>query len=635
MNKEYQKIIFDIEADNLLDSVTKIHCLSYCNTKEGIVNSITNYEDIKNFFLQEKTIFVGHNIQLYDIPVVEKILNIKVNAPQIDTLALSWILFPNRDKHSLESFEDEVGVKKVQIADWSNLTTEDYKKRCENDVLINLGVWKKQAKLLTSLYDNNHEEIYRYLEYISFKMDCVKEHQELGVKLDIELVKSSLQELEKIKEDKINTLKQAMPKRPIKSVKFPPKVMYKKDGSPSENRLKWLEFLKNNNLPETHNTEVEYISDYEEPNPNSHSQLKDWLFNLGWQPEHYKYVREDGKSEMRKIPQIKSKDDNDGSVCPSILKLVEKEPVLENLNGLFILNHRLGIFKGFLDNEKNGKLYQGIHGFTSTLRLKHAVLVNLPSISKLYAENIRKCLMAKEGNCLIGTDLKSIENKLKDHFIYPLDSEYVKKTNSSDYDPHLEICKIAGFLTENEVEEHKLYDKTKGKEGKSHKLVRQRGKTTNYAAQYGVSSATLSRNIGISEKEAKKLLNAYWEMNWAAKKIAETTIVKVINGQKWQYNPISKFWYELRAEKDRLSALVQSSSAYVFDLFLKYMKENNLAILAQFHDEAIIETLDTEEAKKEVKEKIQKSIEKVNETLKLNVLVEHSLDFGYRYSDIH
>ena len=60
MNSEYQKIIFDIETDNLLDNVTKIHCLSYCNTKEGVVKSLTDYEDIKKFFLKEKTNERGH-----------------------------------------------------------------------------------------------------------------------------------------------------------------------------------------------------------------------------------------------------------------------------------------------------------------------------------------------------------------------------------------------------------------------------------------------------------------------------------------------------------------------------------------------------------------------------------------------
>lgn len=633
MNNEYQKLVFDIEADNLLDSVTKIHCLSYCNTKEGIVKSLTDYEDIKKFFLQENTIFVGHNIQLYDIPVVEKILNIKINAPQIDTLALSWTLFPNRDKHSLESFEDEVGVKKVQITDWSNLTIEDYIKRCKNDVLINLGVWKKQAKLLTILYDNNYDEIYRYLKYISFKIDCVKEHQQLGVKLDIELVKSSLQELEKIKEDKINTLKQAMPKRAIKSVKFPPKVMFKANGEPSSNRLKWLEFLKNNGLPENHNTEVEYIFDYEEPNPNSHDQIKNWLFNLGWNPSTFNYIKEEGKSEMRKVPQIKDKNENDGSLCQSVIKLIEKEPNLEALDSLYVISHRINVLKGFLRDQKNGRLYQDIRGLTNTLRLQHGIIVNLPNAKKAYAENVRKCLIADEDKIMLGADLKSIEDNTKRHYIYPLDPEYVKEQMIEGFDAHLDIANLAGFLTKEQVEEHKLYENTKGKKGKSYKNERGKGKTVNFAAVYGVGAPTLSRNSGLSEKECKKLLDIYWKRNWAVKSVAESFKVKEIFGQKWIQNPISKFWYSLRAEKDRFSTVNQSSAVYVFDRFLWYLKQENIKINFQMHDEF---TANLYESDKEIyTQKVKKSIQEVNNELKLNVQIDCSLDFGLDYISVH
>jgi len=626
MNSEYQKIIFDIETDNLLDNVTKIHCLSYCNTKEGIVKSLTNYEDIKKFFLQEKTIFIGHNIQLYDIPVAEKILNVKVNAFQIDTLALSWVLFPHKDKHSLESFEDEVGVKKVQIADWKNLTTEDYIKRCENDVLINLGVWKKQAKLLATLYDNNHDEIYRYLEYISFKIDCVKEHQKLGVKLDIELVKSSLQELEKIKEDKINTLKQGMPKRPIKSVKFPPKVMFKANGEPSSNRLKWLEFLKNNNLPETHNTEVEYISDYEEPNPNSHSQLKDWLFTLGWEPEHYKYVREEGKSEMRKIAQIKSKDDNDGSVCPSILKLVEKEPHLESLDSLFVLSHRIAIYKGFLRDNKDGRLHQGTQGLTNTLRLQHTGIVNLPAKSKKYAENIRKSLIADDNKIMIGCDLSGIEDSTKRHYIYQYDPEYVESMNVPGYDPHIEIAVLAGFLTKEQGEAHK-----NGAE--NHKEIRQKAKTANFALTYKCGIPTLMRQTGLKEKQAKALSNAYWKRNKAILDVEESLKIKETFGQKWLQNPVSKFWYSLRTDKDKFSTLNQGTAVYCFDRWLYYIRNQGIKINFQIHDEWSSNLL--EQNKQEYVDKVNKAIQQVNEELKLNIQIGCSIDFGKDYTECH
>ena len=55
-------------------------------------------------FFDETDILVGHNIIRFDIPVVERLLGIKVKAQLVDTLALSWYLFPNRKIHKLEVF---------------------------------------------------------------------------------------------------------------------------------------------------------------------------------------------------------------------------------------------------------------------------------------------------------------------------------------------------------------------------------------------------------------------------------------------------------------------------------------------------------------------------------------------------
>ena len=61
-----KEIIFDIETDGLLKNVSKIHCLSYAVYGENKIKTITAYEDIKKFFQQKDTIYIGHNIIIYD-----------------------------------------------------------------------------------------------------------------------------------------------------------------------------------------------------------------------------------------------------------------------------------------------------------------------------------------------------------------------------------------------------------------------------------------------------------------------------------------------------------------------------------------------------------------------------------------
>lgn len=368
-------IILDLEADNLLEGVTKIHCIAYKVMGEEKTNTINNYSLIKDFIEENKHAYwIGHNLKMYDLPVLEKILKINCSELKvIDTLGLSWTLSPDRLKHGLESYGVDFGVPKPTISDWTNQTLQDYLHRCSEDVKINTKVWEYQFWYLKKLYDDNEEEVFRYIDYISFKLDCVAEHQKLGVKLDVKLCENSLSILETLKEEKTTNLANNMPKIAIKSRKTIPKAMKKANGDTSAAGLKWFELLREQGLPDTHTEEIEYISGYKEPNPNSHSQIKDWLFSLGWAPEHFKYVREEDQREMRKIPQISSKDEV-GEICSSIKKLISVTPTLEDLDGLSIISHRISVFKGFLRDSKGGRIYQDLGGLTNTLRLQHRTI---------------------------------------------------------------------------------------------------------------------------------------------------------------------------------------------------------------------------------------------------------------------
>ena len=63
--------VFDIECDGL--NPTKIHCL----VVDGV--AITDYQEMRDC-LNKATTLVGHNIIRYDIPVLERLLNITIKA---------------------------------------------------------------------------------------------------------------------------------------------------------------------------------------------------------------------------------------------------------------------------------------------------------------------------------------------------------------------------------------------------------------------------------------------------------------------------------------------------------------------------------------------------------------------------
>src|SRR3546814_20234655 len=87
--------------------------------------------------------------------------------------------------------------------------------------------------------------------------------------------------------------------------------------------------------------------------------------------------------------------------------------------------------------------------------MKHKTIVNLPGVKNPYGEDIRGCLICPEGYEQCGSDLSSLEDRLKHHFMFPYDPEYVKEMSTPDFDPHLDLALSAKAVTEEEVIKYK------------------------------------------------------------------------------------------------------------------------------------------------------------------------------------
>jgi DNA polymerase III alpha subunit (gram-positive type) len=238
--------------------------------------------------LTEADILIAHNQIRFDQPVLERLLGIKIKAKLIDTLALSWYLYPLRNKHGLESHGEDLGIAKPVITDWSNQTQEEYEHRVSEDVKINVAIWKKMFRYLLDIYGSD-KEVWRLLDYLTFKMKCARLKEVSKWKLDLQYIEKSINELEILQEQKKEALIKAMPEVPEISIKTKPKRFINKDGSYSKLGQDWIALLTERGLPISHDGEVEIIKGYEPGNPSSPEQLKSWLYSLGWVPRTFKY----------------------------------------------------------------------------------------------------------------------------------------------------------------------------------------------------------------------------------------------------------------------------------------------------------------------------------------------------------
>ncbi len=676
-------LVIDIEADGLLREATKIHVVSMSYQKESgewVTTSTNDYDKMRELFTNPNHTIVGHNFICYDIPVLERILDIKFECNVIDSLGLSWYLFPMRMLHGLASWGVDLGVLKVVVEDdqWKGLSEEDLllppaqlkqrqdehyalmKERCEEDTKINVLLWYKILEKLKLLYGDS-DKIVNVINYLNFKMTCLRVQEANPLTIDVELCEKNIAFLDSIIEEKVTELMGTMPKVPVKQIKTRPKKPFKKDGSLSATGKAWFDMLEKLDLPDDYDKEVQVISSYKEPNPTSSAQVKDYLFSLGWKPKIFK----DGANG--KVPQLR---DDEKMLCSSIQDIIKVVPELESLQGLSVAQHRSAILKGFLSSLINeNQVIAGASKFARTLRLAHRKpCVNLPSTSSQYGELIRSVIIAPDGYLLCGSDVSSLENKTLQNAIYHLDKAYVEEMNFPGFDSHLKLGRMAKLITDQEAEFYawfKKYDKVerdsnteamsnlvaKGLENDlicdlvvqdsatMHKLFdaisekRSVSKTSNYALTYKCGIAKLAESAKVPMSQAKSIHKAYWDMNWAVETYAESLNTKTVEGEEWIFNPASNLWLYLSSDHIKFSACNQNAGVKIFDLWLYFVMQKGIEPSFQAHDEILFKV--RPEDKADVERKLKESMQQVNDALGLLVPIEIDVQFGLNYGDVH
>ena len=614
-------IIFDIETNGI--NPDKIHCMVYVDTDSEVSKHThtDDYDCMRDVLLSAKGL-VGHNIIRYDIPVLERLLDINVEARLFDTLPMSWVLNPTRPKHGLDSFYPDFGIPKLKIDDWENLSYGEYVNRCVNDVMITDALWTNLLKRFMHLYKNK-VELDKFFRYLEFNMQCAAEAETQGWRLDVDMAKSCVDKLISLQEKKVTELSEAMPLRNLYKIQTKPKVCYKKDGSLSSHGKRWFNLLKEDGLPDSYEGEITVVKGVEDANPNSTDQVKDWLTSLGWKPCTHKYNKNKETGEEKKVPQVRK----NGELTESVKLLIEKNPAVATLEGLTIIQHRLGIFNGFIECEQDGYLKAEIDGLTNTFRFKHKKpLVNLPGVDKPWGKEIRSCLIAPKDSVLCGADMTSLEDTTKRHYMKPYDPKYVEEMSKDGFDPHLDLAKHAGKITQDDIDKHNSGEKDL-------KSLRKNFKVVNYSATYGVGAAKLSRETGMPVPEAQELLDAYWKRNWSVKAFSESQPIRTIASEMWIQNPVSKFWHSLRSEKDAFSTINQSTGSYCFDKWVAFYRSKRPNIVGQLHEESINVVPKGQE--QEHTDNLYWAVNKLNEQLKLNVELGIDVQYGNTYAEIH
>lgn len=627
-------VCFDIETNGL--DPTKIHIAGWWTYGMDNVCVTNDYKKIKQV-VEKCDYIICHNGILFDAIAIRKLIGIDISHKIIDTLPLSWYLYPKRSSHSMESWAEELGRHKPEVSDWDNADYSVYVNRVTEDVKTQANMVTKMLSDLKTLYGaademnaikyiNNILYVYNRQYYSSFILDVDKTN------LNIEVLNKKIYDIK-------TKLESLLPKIPVYTERSAPHVIYKKDGSLTSKAAEWYELLRENNVP--HDTpKIKYISRYKEPNAGSSDQIKEWLFSLGWVPDLYKdSISVTG--ELVKVPQIK---DKEGNLCASVLKIAESNKEVNLYTDLTTLISRVATLNRLLNNvREDGTIFQEIAGFTSTLRSRHKTIVNIPKVSAKYGKEIREVFTCLDDEVIVGCDIVSLESFTRSNWIYDIDTEYAVESVNPTFDPHLDLAVSSGKITKDDLNNY-LNIKSLLKVNKeldedvitwynNIDKIRTSFKVVNYMSMYSAGPAKIKEELKCSIREAKYMHSAYWEKNRAIKLVAAEAPTKTLLDSTWIYNNITKMWNILRSEKDKFSALNQSLGSYIFYNWARKASDNGVNICVNMHDE--IQCRVKKNDIERVKDILHKSMEEVNKEMNLHLPIQIDIKIGKNYANTH
>lgn len=508
-------LIFDIETDGLLDTVTHLFCIAIFDTETQELKSYskdTLKEGLERLINTEE--LIGHNIVKFDIPALQKLypfFNPKCKI--FDTLLISKLIYPDigelddknilknkfpsklRGRYSLKAWGYRLGELKGDYcekedawAEWS----DEMQKYCEQDVRVT-------EKLYRLLKSKNISEDALELEHKFAHIISLQEQR--GVLFDKAKAVELAGMLVQVKTEVEKTLKGIFPDE-VKEEIFIPKVNNKSKGY-----VKGVPFIK------------KIIKEF---NPSSRQMLAQALINkYKWKPK---------KESPTGLPVI------DEEVIKS-LGYPEAPLILQ----YFLITKILGQ----LTDGKNAWLKtlssdRAIHGSVDTIgavtrRCTHNTpnLAQVPAINSFMGKECRELFIPREGYKLVGCDASGLELRCLAHYMN--DEDYTHEILNGDI--HTKNQTAAGLPTRNDA------------------------KTFIYGFLYGAGDGKIGSIIGKGAKEGKIIKDKFLASLPKLKKLT-SGVKKKINERGYLIS-LDRQKLKVRESYKGLNVLLQSAGAIV------------------------------------------------------------------------
>jgi DNA polymerase-1 len=382
----------DLEADGLLYEATTIHCGVFIDVNtEEVFKFKPNEMQQMVAFLDTCDELIMHNGIMYDFPLLKKILKYEYKGRKTDSLILSQLLFSERYQHGVDAWGKELGRTKPKHEDFS-VYSDEMMHRCSEDTHIQLMIYRKCKERSAYFNELNFPYPKKAVDMTHAFMELMSLQEIAGWKFDLARANKYVSMLDgwirRIDKAINPRLPQVLDKKGV-----PVNKPFKKDGSYSKMTTDW--YGDDSHVVGGTFCRIQWrLLDLSKP-----EETKKYLLSLGWQPKEYN-------------------EDDEGN--PTTPKLSKDDPFIGldgKLGGLiakrFQSVQRRSIINGWINRTRhNGRLGQEIRGIADTRRLKHGVLVNVPSPEAFFGKQMRRLFISRDGFKLVGTDASGCQDRM-------------------------------------------------------------------------------------------------------------------------------------------------------------------------------------------------------------------------------
>jgi DNA polymerase-1 len=600
-------LIFDLETNGLLPTVTTVHCGVTYNTESKEYKSYRP-DDIPLLIkdLRAADTIAAHNGINFDIPVIQKLygINLHDDCKVVDTILWSKLAYYNlididsrsarvpprmKGSHALKAWgyrlAEQKGTYGEQEAAWDTFS-EEMLEYCEQDVRVTVKLYEKllSKQVPQGALDIEHDFariINKQVQHGWFF------NVKAAEKLHIQLLKDK-EVIEKELEDTFKPLQEWVVMSKVKQ--------FNKDGSESkvyQNQVARGALNKNGQWGRW--DEIYF-------NPGSRHHIAKWLKHL--------YNWESPRQTEKGSPIIDE----------SILKEVDY-PEAQLLVKYFLIRKVLGmVAEGANGWLKLVRADSRIHGDLDTLgavtgRCTHMRpnIAQVPSDRAFMGKECRQLFTVPEGKVIVGCDASGLELRMLAHYMAKYDNgAYGEQIVNGDI--HTTNQEAAGLPT------------------------RANAKTFIYAFLYGAGNAKLGTVVGGGLKEGKKLKEDFFKKLPALKQLSDAVQKAAIKGF---LVGLSKRKYYVRSPHSALNVLLQGAGAMIMKYYLVALDaklqaagfNDDYDFIGNIHDEVQLEV------KKEKAEAIAKiceaAFDDVEKELDFRVKLEGEANIGATWNDTH